>query len=323
MSVKASVLQALEQNRDCSLSGEELAKTLAVSRAAVWKAITKLREEGYEIEAVNNRGYRLRSENDILSAEGIKACMSNDEIQVEFYKCIDSTNREAKRQSLSMENEVVQKVIVANEQTAGRGRMGRSFYSPNDTGIYMSFLLKPHLDASDAVMLTTAASVAVCRAIRKISSLKPQIKWVNDIYIGPRKVCGILTEAISNFEVNQIEYVIVGIGINVKTKEFPEKVDCAGCLNGDEEIQFTRNSLAAEIIEQFMKLYNTIDDRSFIDDYRKWSNVIGKRIRFGTQDSFQFGLAQEIDENGGLHVLTDDGTTQVLTTGEISLRVCE
>ena len=169
MSVKTEVLKLLEGNRDKDLSGQEIADHLGVTRAAVWKAVKALKEQGYRVDAANNRGYRLCDDNDVISAEGVCLALKEEYRQREICvcRCVDSTNQEVKRRALEGAGEGL--VVLAEEQTAGKGRKGRSFFSPVGTGIYMSVLFRPTVEQSkDVVLVTTAASVAVCRAIRKV-----------------------------------------------------------------------------------------------------------------------------------------------------------
>lgn len=326
MSVKTEVLTLLEANRHKDLSGQDIAELLGVTRAAVWKAVKSLQKEGYVIEAVNNRGYRLRENSDVLSAEGIRLELREEyqDCEVVVYKCIDSTNMEAKRRALDGAKEGL--IVLAEEQTAGRGRRGRSFLSPTGTGIYMSFLFRPTPEqSSDIVLVTTVASVAVCRAIRNVLHEEPAIKWVNDIYLKEKKVCGILTEAVSDFESGRIDTVVVGIGINYREPQggFPEEVkDIAGALCTKDDA-VPRNCLAAGIINELFTLYENLSDKSYMADYKKWSNVLGKRVRFTSENNWDYGTAEDIDEDGGLIIRMEDGTEQVLRTGEITLRVCE
>lgn len=324
MSVKTQLLSILEANRGTDLSGEELAVRLGVSRTAVWKAMRSLREQGYQIEAVKNRGYRLQESTDVLSEEGIRLELQEPyrRFPILVHKVVDSTNIEAKRAAL--EDGVHGLTILAEEQRKGRGRRGREFYSPAQTGIYMSILLKPDLPGTDAILTTTAASVAVCRAIRKVLGMEAKIKWVNDVYIGDRKICGILTEAISDCEVGKIDTVIVGIGINYKTMDFPEELSGrAGCVAADTNIP--RNRLVAAVLNEFWDIYEHLSERKFIDEYRAFSNVIGKEVRFQEKDVWKEGKALDIDSEGGLVVefQDEDGQTKtcVLHTGEITLRV--
>ena len=324
MSVKAEVLAILEANREKSISGEELASRLQVSRTSIWKAIKALREEGYEIEAANNRGYCLCQTSDILNEEGIRLHLEGPaaDYPLEVHKVLDSTNTECKRRVI--EGAPHGLTILAEEQTAGRGRLGRDFYSPAKTGIYMSILVHPSMDGSDAMLLTTAASVAVCRGLTKVLPVEPQIKWVNDIYLNGKKVCGILTEAISNFEMGKIDAVIVGIGINYRTEEFPEDIkDRAVAVETTSDIP--RNQLVAAVLNAFWEIYEHIEDREFIKEYRQRSMVLGKDIRILEKGQWKEAKAVDVNDDGGLVIQIEnpDGSIgqRVLQTGEITLRL--
>lgn len=323
MSVKKQVLKALEENKGQSLSGEMLAETFGVSRAAVHKAIKSLREEGYQIEAVTNKGYSLAPESDLLSAQGISAHLSDSlkDLPFRVYKTVDSTNNVAK--NLALEGAPHGTTVLAFHQSHGKGRLGRTFISPAGTGIYMSILLTPSIDMSQSVPITTAAAVAVARAIEKVCGTDASIKWVNDVYVNGKKVCGILTEAITNFETGQIQHLILGIGINCSIKGFPEELlEIAGALEGD----FSKNQLAAEVLNQLMPLMDRIEDRSFIEDYKKHSMVLGETIKvykggYSEQAQGRTARVLDIDENGGLMVLYSSGEQETLSTGEISIRL--
>ncbi len=323
MSVKEQVLKALEEHKGESLSGEALAESMGVSRAAIHKAIKALRQEGYQIEAVTNKGYRLPASSDMLSAQGIGACLSPNlqDLPIHVYKTVDSTNNVAKK--LALEGAVHGTTVLAFHQSQGKGRLGRTFISPANTGIYMSILLKPAFNMSRSVLVTTAASVAVVRAIEKICGTQAQIKWVNDIYVNGKKICGILTEAITDFESGQIQYLILGIGINCSTKEFPEDLlEIAGALEGD----FSKNQLAAEVLNQVLPLMDHLESEAFIDDYKAHSLVIGKEIKvykggYSGEIPGRAARAMGIDRNGGLRVLYSDGSQETLSTGEISIRL--
>lgn len=328
MSVKDEVLKTLEINKGECFSGEALANQLGVSRAAVWKAITVLRKEGYAIEAGTNKGYALMESSDLLSEQGIRLYLSesNGLLPMHVYKIIDSTNLAAKR--LALEGVSHGTVVVSNEQTKGRGRLGRDFYSPASSGIYLTILLRPNFDLSKGVLITTASSVAVCRAIQKVCGVEAQIKWVNDVYINGQKICGILTEAITDFESGAIEYIASGIGINCHIPEtgFPDEIKTKV---GAIQTSFSRNQLAAEVINQLMSIYEDIQSRSFISEYKKRSMVLGKDIEvikhYSNQVSqnphAQPAVALDIDNDGGLLVEYEDGTREVLNTGEISIKL--
>ena len=323
MSVKIEVLKALEENRGSFFSGEALANKLNISRAAVWKAIKQLKEEGYSIKAISNKGYSLSIETDVLSREGINIFLKeeNKGLDIEVYKELDSTNVYAKQ--LAVQGALHGTVVLAEEQTAGRGRRGRSFYSPGSTGIYMSIILRPNMEANEAILITTATSVAVAKAIETVTRIKTGIKWVNDIYIDEKKVAGILTEAVTDFESGKIECVIVGIGINFSTPKnsYPDEIkEIATSLYENKPNDITRNQLVAEIINQVLASFKNLQSKEFIEDYKEKSIVIGRDIYILSNNSKTKAKAIDIDEQGGLIVLTEDGIVKTLNSGEISIR---
>ena len=323
MTVKNKVLHILEQNKGESISGQELAEKIGVSRTAVWKAINSLKEEGYSIQGISNKGYLLSNSSDVLSAEGIKPYLKNEykDIPITVYKTIGSTNTEAKL--LAMQNALHGTIIMSEEQTEGRGRMGRNFYSPADSGIYLSIILKPKLNISDSVLITTAAAVAVCLAIDKFTHKDAKIKWVNDIFIDDKKICGILTEAVTDIESGTINSVIVGIGLNVKTEIFPEEIkEIAGSIfdTKDKDNSFIRNQLSAEVINNVLTVCNDLTNRSFLKIYKERSMIIGEKIKYLKNNEWFEGYAEDIDEFGGLVVFHEDGHKEVLHSGEISVR---
>lgn len=316
MKTKEQILSRLIENSDEYISGQQLAQAIGVSRAAIWKGIKALRAEGFAIDAVTNKGYRLGKENDILNAPLVQAEIENSAVQVIYYPTIDSTNTQAKR----LINEGVQNdlLIISEEQTNGRGRQGKSFYSPALTGIYMTLVTHPMTALTNAVTATTAAAVAVCRAIENLTDIEPKIKWVNDVYVNDKKVCGILTEAVTDFETQTVTSVIIGIGMNIKTLDFPGDVENAASLG----VEVKRHRLIAAITNQLYRVLNgSIDD--FISYYRSHSMIIGKRINFIKNSRVTPATALEIDETGGLVVQLENGEVTTLRSGEISVRRVE
>ena len=266
MGLKHEVLRLLEENRESYLSGQEIANRLAFSRTAVWKAIHSLKEEGYQIHAVSNKGYQLDTSCDLLSSEGIHAYLAEDlkQFPIYVYQQIGSTNTEAKQQALNGAPHGT--IILAEEQTQGRGRLGRKFYSPKGTGIYMSIILRPQLHLNQAIQVTTTVAVAVCRVIEKLTNQNPHIKWVNDIYLGKQKICGILTEAVTDFESGQVEFIILGIGLNVNTVDFPADLhEIAGSLNPKD---VTRNQLCAHLLNELFSLFSKLNDPQVLEEYK-------------------------------------------------------
>jgi len=248
---------------------------------------------------------------DILNEATLRAAMKT-ELPLLYYPSIGSTNTEARR--LLHEGKTGLRLLVAGEQTAGRGRQGKRFYSPAGTGVYFSLVLPWKGETADAVTVTTAASVAVCRALEETAGLQPQIKWVNDIYLNGRKVCGILTEAVAPPE-TKATHLIIGIGINITTADFPQDIENAGGLG----VALSRAALVAAVCEQLLQTA-TKPFESYADYYRARSLLTGKEIRFFHNGITANATAIGIDDSGGLIVRLTDGTLQVLRSGEITVR---
>lgn len=322
MSLKERLLPLFKEKGNGYLSGEEAANILGVSRTAVWKAISALREDGYKIEAVTNKGYRLSDEHDVLSAEIIKEQLGelSDRLDIEVKPKVTSTNALLKQAAADGAREGT--VIVAAEQTAGRGRFTRSFFSPGDSGVYFSILLRPRVSADAAVLITTAAAVAVAEAAEALSGQKADIKWVNDILIDNKKICGILTEAALNLESGALDYAVLGIGVNVYKPEggFPEEIkDKAGAVfeNRGKDL---RSRLAAEIIGRFLGYYDSLSDKTFLDSYRRRCIVLNRDITVIAGNVTRNAAVLGIDDGCRLHVKYADGTEDYLSSGEISIR---
>ena len=320
MTVRDKVLEELEKNRGEYISGEQLAEALSVSRAAVWKAIKSLKDKGFMIEGVNNKGYRLKEETDVLSVKGVAGYLNVETpVRVEVYKTVTSTNLLVKDRASEPEG----LVIAATEQTNGMGRLGRTFVSPADSGIYFSILLKPDIDNNEVTLLTTIAGVSVCEAIEKYTDKKPMIKWVNDVFIDDRKVCGILTQASFSMENFEPEYVVVGIGINLYHPDggFNPEVDkVAGNVLSHKEGDI-KNKILAEVLNRYFYYYSHFKNKEFIQEYRSRSFVIGRRIKVVAQNSERYAEALDVDDECHLIVRYDDGSEETLSTGEISIRL--
>lgn len=310
MTVRDSVLELFEQNKGKSLSGQELARMLGVSRASVWKAVQSLREEGYPVTGTPNRGYVLLR-NDILSAAGIKPFLKGG-WDVAVLDSVGSTNTEVRRRAQGGAPD--RTVVAANMQTEGRGRRGKAFFSPGGTGLYFSVLLRPIMNLQDASQVTCRVAVAVARSIEKLAGTEAQIKWVNDIYINGKKVCGILSEAASDLESGSVEYIVVGIGINVSTRDFPEELKeiAASIPEG-----VNRNELLAEVLNQI----DGCLEADCMEEYKKRSCVLGKPIEIIYQDRKEPATALDIDSEGRLIVRDSFGNLKLLCSGEISVRI--
>lgn len=311
MALKNDVLFEL-MNSSVHISGEVLARKFGKSRAAVWKAVKSLIADGYEIDAIKNNGYKLIGGTKLVSESIIKSLLER-EMDVIHFPCVDSTNNCCKR--MIAEGREGEFLVVADEQTAGRGRQGKSFFSPKLNGIYFTVVLKPYTALQNAVTATTAAAVAVCRAIEALTDKKPKIKWVNDVYLDGKKICGILTEAITNFEENITESVIVGIGVNITPSDAPQEIENIGFLNTEVD----KNQLIAQITNELVKIACS-DYKNFIDYYRSHSLVIGQKIKIIHNNRVVPATAVAIDETGGLEIELENGEHQILRSGEISIR---
>lgn len=317
MALRDDLLAELEKRRGEDVSGQALAERFGVSRSAVWKAVNALRAAGFEISSTPNRGYRLRPEDDRLSAAGVRAALGEAYagLRVRVYETLDSTNQEAKR--LLAAGEPCPMLLLAEEQTAGRGRRGRGFYSPAGEGLYMTLALQPRAALSQATLLTAAAAVAVAQAVEALTALACQIKWVNDVYLDGKKLCGILTEASGSFEADALSSVCAGIGVNVRTRDFPEELAGRACSLWPRAV--SRNHLAAEIAVRLLNFAADLGAREFLEEYRRRSLVLGKAVTFTRDGGERRALAVGIGENGELIVRYDDGREEALNAGEVRL----
>ena len=321
MTVKSRLLELLEQHKGETLSGEALAGELQCTRAAVWKAVKALREEGYAIEAGTNRGYMLSRDSNRLSVEGIRLYLNQPDVYLKLYREAGSTNQLAKQAAVSGEAGHGS-FVIAQQQTAGRGRRGRSFYSPEDAGLYLSVVLEPKGETlQESLLLTTVAAVAVYKAVQKVCGISLDIKWVNDLYFHGRKVCGILTEAITDFESGNIEYAIVGIGLNLYCAAvgYPEELQgIAGALYPDETSAsgIDRNLLTAEIVNFLLEETAHLKLSSV---YVEHNMIPGREITIMDGSRRRHARALDICPDGCLRVEEEDGTISVLSYGEVSV----
>ena len=319
MTTREKLLELLESHKGCYFSGEEIAQTLCVSRAAVWKAVKSLRNDGYEIDAVTNKGYCLSEGTDILSSFGIQKYLSPacQDMEFEVLPTADSTNSLVREKANQGSAEGY--TIVSNEQTKGRGRYGRQFFSPEETGIYLSILLRPsQCSATQAQKFTTMAAVAMCEAIEEVSGETAQIKWVNDIYVNGKKVCGILTEASLDLESGMLEYAVLGVGVNVYPPQggFPEELlQVAGAVF-DSAREDAKNKLTAVFVNRFMEYYRS-KDPAYIERYRSRNLVIGKSVLFRGNHQEKIVTVLGIDEECRLIVQDEKGELTHLSYGEV------
>ena len=323
MTVQSHLQQLLESNKSTFLSGEEIARRLGVSRNAVWKAIKALQAEGYPIEGVPNKGYCLAANSDVLSESGIRQYLTGDaqSLTLRVFDTVTSTNLVLR--DLAAQGAPEGTVIIAARQTVGRGRKGRAFFSPEYTGVYVSLLLKPKIAPEDATLITTTAAVAVCEAVESLSDRKAQIKWVNDVFVDGKKICGILTEGSIDMESGQFEYAVLGTGINVYTPEggFPEEIRAVAGSVFSAPVPDAKNRMIAEYLNHFLPLYRDLGGEATISEYRRRSFVIGKNITVLAGEKTTPARAIDVDGQCRLVVEYGDGTRAALSSGEISIRI--
>lgn len=300
------------------LSGESLAEELNVTRAAVWKGIKRLESKGYKINSVKGGGYALLKENAPLSADIIKSYAGGDE-DIVIKSETRSTNDDAKKLALEHKGKTV--VVVAEKQISGRGRFSRSFYSPEKRGIYMSVVLPVNAELDTAVRITTFAGVAVARAIEKLSGLSVGIKWVNDLYVNGKKVCGILTEASCDFELKKLDFAVCGIGVNVTGLDFPENIsDTATSIEKESGKKIDRNELIAEIIMNLRLVSDAVFTGEYLKEYKARSIILGKIVEVcGVYEKFT-AKAVDFTDNGAL-VIERNAKTEIVNSADVSVKI--
>lgn len=312
----------LKEN-DGYVSGQELCEKFHVSRTAVWKVMKQLEAEGYEIEAVRNKGYRLKMAGDILSCAELMSSINTEWAgkEVLYFDETDSTNTEIKK---AAEKEAAHGTLaVADYQSLGKGRRGRSWTSPHGVGIWMSILLRPELHPSCASMLTLVAALAVADGIETVCGLDTKIKWPNDIVVNGKKVCGILTEMSTELEC--INYVVVGIGINANTSEFPEDIrDVATSLLLETGARVGRSRLIGAVMKALEKYYALFlehqDMSGLLEIYDSKLANKDNVVRVLAPGNEYTGIAEGINADGELLVRMDDGELRTVISGEVSVR---
>ncbi|MBO4898289.1 MAG: biotin--[acetyl-CoA-carboxylase] ligase [Clostridia bacterium] len=321
--IKYDVLSRLKNETDF-ISGEKISEDFGVSRAAVNLAVKALRAEGYDIKSVTNRGYKLIKSPNVLNEGELMSYLSKERMgNVLCLEKVNSTNIYLKE--IAAEGADAGQVVLADEQSAGRGRLGRRFLSPKGSGLYISYLMRPSVEAPESVSLTAHAAVAVARAIKTVCGADCGIKWVNDLTLNKKKICGILTELSVEAETGRIQNIVVGIGINVNEKKgsFPAEIkDIATSLYSETGKKVSRAHLAAEVIKELDVLAerNFKDMEAYLSDYRKMSVTIGKDIKVIKGDEVKAGKAVKINDDYTLKVEYDDGTKENLMAGEVSVR---
>ncbi|MBW5382079.1 biotin--[acetyl-CoA-carboxylase] ligase [Brachyspira pilosicoli] len=323
--IKENIISILESNKGLFISGEKIANDLKVSRTAIWKAIKSLKNDGYNIHSVSNKGYALSKETDILSSKVIKNNMLKyaDKFNFIIHKTVASTNIIARE--LAINGAESGTVVIAEEQTSGYGRNGKSFFSPYGTGIYMSIILnlKKEKKIFNSSFITTAAAMAVSKSIEEISNENTQIKWVNDVFINGKKVCGILTEGAFSFEDGKLDYAVIGIGVNVNFPKngFPKELNnIAASINSKNNANSNtksdiRNILVAKILENLYDYY--FNDVNFYEEYKKRSFLIGKKVSININNKEHIVKVLDIDKTFALVAEFQDGKIDKIVSGSI------
>lgn len=316
MNIKTKVLHYLMDNQGSFVSGVTLSDNFACSRMAVCKAVASLQEDGYPIESSKRLGYKLNLGSDVLSKATLSKYLEGSNIDVYCYKEIDSTNKKAKE--LAINGIEPPFVVVSAKQNQGRGRIGRSFSSP-EGGLYFSLVLSGK-DIPTPDLITTSASLAVSRTLERITGIKTDIKWVNDLYLNGKKVVGILTEGLVNIEEGGLAQVVIGIGVNlnVKLEQYPEELQTIVTSfypNGD--CPYSRSMVIAECVKEVIK----IQKEDFLHEYRKKCFILGKPLYVLRGDTKREAVALSVDDLGHLVVQYSDESIEALSSGEVSLRL--
>ncbi|MBQ7453456.1 MAG: biotin--[Selenomonadaceae bacterium] len=323
--MRKTIVEMLKNAGSNFISGESIAGELGISRTAVWKHIQKLRENGYEILSRERHGYKLKDAPDLLLPSEIQIGLDTQIIgkDMHYYPSVDSTNRVAK--ALAYHGAADGTIIVAEEQTGGKGRLERNFFSPRGKGIWFSVIMRPNFSPHDAPKFTLMAAVAVAEAMTRFD-MQAQIKWPNDILFDGRKIVGILTEM--SGEIGKISYIVIGVGINVNISrdEFPEDLrPIAASLYEMTGEKISRVKFFRAVLEEFDKRSREINFSGFdkiIERWKKYNVTLGKNIRViaavDGSESFE-GKAIDLDESGALIVETADGLKTVYA-GDVSIR---
>lgn len=315
--LKEKIKSALIEAKNTFVSGETLAKVLNVSRTAVNKAINQLRKQGLDIESHPKVGYRI-NDSDVLGESYIRKNVTSFYHTVKVKESTGSTNDDLKSVQHSLSEGYV---LIADEQTKGKGRNGRSFLSEKGKGIYLSLFLTPDLPVNQALKITTATAVACAEAIELAFSVKPGIKWVNDLMIEQKKIGGILCEAGVDIHSGHIETMVVGVGLNVFHQSFDESLsDIAGSIEDFTDRKNSRNELIIAFLNRFDYWYQHLNHPYLIKRYKQYSNILHVPVTVSVNNESYLAIIKDIDENGACIAVKSDGTTVTLSSGEVTIR---
>lgn len=322
---REKVLALLKESGTSFCSGEAMSQTLGLSRAAVWKAIDSLRQEGYDITSVPRRGYRLEHSPDLLSAGELSGALNGCTVgqSIICLDSVDSTNNYAKK--LADEGAPHGTVVLTDHQTGGRGRRGNTFLSPAGKGLYLSVLLRPDLPPAEVINLTAWIAVAVCDAVEQVIGERPGIKWTNDLILRKKKLCGILTEMGLEAETGELQYVVAGIGINVSqtNEDFgPDVSQLAISLEQALGRRIRRADLACAVICALDRMVADFPAKkdSYLTQYRADCLTLGREVRLIQKGETRIAFAESIDDDFALVVRHKDGSAETVAAGDVSVR---
>ena len=325
--MKTEILRKL-RNSEEYVSGQSICNELGVSRTAIWKVINQLKEEGYVFDAVQNKGYKISSYPDVITKSEIESQLDDKNIikKIQFFEEIDSTNTQAKL--YAEQGEESGTLFVAEKQNGGRGRRGHNWISPAGSGIWMTLLLRPDIEPVNASMLTIVSAMAVTSAIKREANeqgvdIECQIKWPNDVVVNKKKMCGILTEMSAQMEA--VNYVVIGIGINVNTTHFDDEIKAtASSLDVETGKHFKRSRIIVFFAEEFTKYYNIFMEKQNLsglkDDYNKMLANKDNIVKIINKEETFTGTALGINDKGELEVVKEDGSHTMIVSGEVSVR---
>lgn len=323
MTLKVEVIKILRSKQEEYVSGEFLSKTFNVSRMAINKCIKNLKQEGFVIESSTKKGYKLIEDVKKISKEELSIYLPKERLKlIEVLEKIDSTNNYVKLKAQNGINNGF--IAIANEQTKGKGRLGRSFVSLKNKGIYLSICIKINEFAKKLTNITAFSAVAVCKAIEKTIDINTEIKWVNDIQINGKKVCGILTEASIEAESGVVDFLVVGIGINVNenNNDFPlELKNIATSLQLETNKSINKNELCANLIKELDDMViNLTKENNYFEEYKNRCNTIGKNVLVNDFKETKEGFVENLNDDFSLKIRFNEGEIKNISSGEVRIQ---
>ncbi len=321
MAEKEEILKLLHFYGSDYISAEMLGKRLGVPKHKIYSYIQALRKEGHVIFGCQNRGYALFPIDDPLTPASVAASCRLGQNQIRVFKTLPSTNTTAKEMASLGAPEGT--VCIAETQTKGRGRMDRVFFSPAQTGLYMSIILRPEIQPADALLITTLAAVSVAETIESLTGEEAKIKWVNDVYYHEKKVCGILTEAAFCADTKALDYVVLGIGVNIYNAPdgFPTEIESIAGAIFPTPVPYARSKIAAGILNRFFEGYKTITTKPHLNAYQEKSILTGKSVTVYRGNEIFRGKVLNISDDFSLEIELPDGQTTRLSSGEVSIKM--